>query len=136
MLAVGRCREGQWVWDPADWIIDPEAVSPLNPKGLVHCTIYLWQQDNTGQWFKVKGEADWDEFAPIAEEWAEGEDGRRRPTGKKVLDTSGNWAKMPKVMLEKCAEAQALRVSSSTPQAHCGGTSLSLVCPMDPGRLL
>jgi phage recombination protein Bet len=104
-----RCRNYRPASDPAEWIIDPEAISPLNPKGLIHCTIYLWQQDSRGDWFKVKGEADWDEFAPIAEEWAEGQDGKRRPTGKKTLDTSGNWAKMPKVMLEKCAEAQALR---------------------------
>jgi phage recombination protein Bet len=104
-----RCRNYRPASDPAEWILDPEAVSPLNPKGLIHCTIYLWQQDSRGDWFKVKGEADWDEFAPIAEEWAEGQDGKRRPTGNKTLDTSGNWAKMPKVMLEKCAEAQALR---------------------------
>lgn len=104
-----RCGNYRPASDPAEWIIDPEAIGPLNPKGLMHCTIYLWQQDKAGQWFKVKGEADWDEFAPIADEWADGEDGRRRPTGKKVLDASGNWAKMPKVMLEKCAEAQALR---------------------------
>lgn len=104
-----RCRNYRPASDPAEWIIDPEAISPLNPKGLIHCTIYLWQQDSRGDWFKVKGEADWDEFAPIADEWAEGQDGKRRPTGNKVLDASGNWAKMPKVMLEKCAEAQALR---------------------------
>lgn len=104
-----RCGNYRPASEPAEWEIDASLVGPLNPKGLVHCTIYLWQQDKSGQWFKVKGEADWDEFAPIAEEWAEQEDGKRRPTGKKVLDASGNWAKMPKVMLEKCAEAQALR---------------------------
>lgn len=104
-----RCKNYRPASDKAEWETDPTLAGPLNPKGLISCTVYLWQQDSHGDWFKVKGEAEWDEFAPIAEEWAEDEQGRRRPTGKKTLDTSGNWAKMPKVMLEKCAEAQALR---------------------------
>lgn len=104
-----RCRNYRPASEKAEWEIDPALIGPLNPKGLVSCTVYLWQQDAQGTWFKVKGEAEWDEFAPIADEWAEGEDGKRRPSGRKTLDTSGNWAKMPKVMLEKCAEAQALR---------------------------
>lgn len=104
-----RCKNYRPASDKAEWEIDASLVGPLNPKGLVSCTVYLWQQDARGDWFKVKGEAEWDEFAPIAEEWAENEQGQRRPTGNKVLDASGNWAKMPKVMLEKCAEAQALR---------------------------
>jgi hypothetical protein len=58
----------------------------------------------------VTGVAYWSEFAPITEEWGEDEQtGKRRPTGKKTLDASGNWARMPRVMLAKCAEAQALR---------------------------
>lgn len=104
-----RCKNYRPASDKAEWETDPALAGPLNPKGLISCTVYLWQQDSRGEWFKVKGEAEWDEFAPIAEEWAEDEQGRRRPTGKKVLDASGNWAKMPRVMLEKCAEAQALR---------------------------
>ena len=34
---------------------------------------------------------------------------RRRKTGRQVLDTSGNWARMPRLMLAKCATMQALR---------------------------
>lgn len=104
-----RCKNYRPASDKAEWETDPTLAGPLNPKGLISCTVYLWQQDARGDWFKVKGEAEWDEFAPITEEWAEDDQGKRRPTGKKTLDTSGNWAKMPKVMLEKCAEAQALR---------------------------
>lgn len=104
-----RCGNYRPASDKAEWEVDPSLIGPTNPKGLISCTVYLWQQDNTGAWFKVKGEAEWDEFAPVAEEWADDGTGNRRPTGKKVLDASGNWAKMPKVMLEKCAEAQALR---------------------------
>jgi phage recombination protein Bet len=104
-----RCKNYRPASEKAEWEIDPDLIGPLNPKGLVSCTVYLWQQDARGDWFKVKGEAEWDEFAPIAEEWAEDQQGKRRPTGNKTLDASGNWAKMPKVMLEKCAEAQALR---------------------------
>lgn len=104
-----RCKNYRPASEKAEWETDDALKSPLNPKGLISCTVYLWQQDSRGDWFKVKGEAEWDEFAPITEEWAEDESGKRRPTGKKVLDASGNWVKMPKVMLEKCAEAQALR---------------------------
>ena len=33
-----------------------------------------------GGWKRVTGVAYWDEFAPVSDEWAEGDDGRRRPT--------------------------------------------------------
>jgi phage recombination protein Bet len=108
-VVAQRCGNYRPASDPAEIEYDAALVGPTNPKGIVFARVYLWQQDKRGDWFKVVGEAYWDEFAPIAEEWAEGDDGRRRPTGKKVLDTSGNWAKMPIVMITKCAEAQALR---------------------------
>jgi phage recombination protein Bet len=34
---------------------------------------------------------------------------KRKPTGKMALDASGNWSKMPRVMLAKCANMVALR---------------------------
>lgn len=108
-VVAQRCGNYRPASEPAEVQYDDALKSPTNPKGIVMARVYLWQQDKRGEWFKVVGEAYWDEFAPIADEWAEGEDGRRKPTGKKVLDSSGNWARMPIVMITKCAEAQALR---------------------------
>jgi phage recombination protein Bet len=104
-----RCGNYRPASEPAEITYDEALKGPTNPKGIVLARVYLWQQDNRGEWFKVVGEAHWDEFAPISEEWAEGADGKRRPTGKKTLDPNGNWPKMPVVMITKCADAQALR---------------------------
>jgi len=78
----------------------------LNPAGLVSCTIYV-KKFAHGQWHEYSATAYWAEFAPVEQEWVEGEDGKRRPSGKKKL--ADNWAKMPRVMLAKVAESQALR---------------------------
>lgn len=105
-----RCRDYRPASDPALIVYDADAKGPTNPKGIVSATVKLWKQDNRGEWYPVIGEAYWDEFAPVADEWAFDEESRKRkPTGKKVLDASGNWAKMPIVMITKCAESQALR---------------------------
>jgi len=105
-----RCRDYRPASEPAQIAYDPEAKGPTNPKGIVSATVKLWKQDNRGEWYPVIGEAYWDEFAPVVDEWAfDQEERKRKPTGKKTLDASGNWAKMPIVMLTKCAESQALR---------------------------
>lgn len=105
-----RCRDYRPASEPAQVAYDKALVGPTNPKGIVSATIKLWKQDNRGEWYPVIGEAYWDEFAPVADEWAFDEESRKRkPTGKKTLDASGNWAKMPIVMITKCAESQALR---------------------------
>lgn len=105
-LRVIAARSGRYRPDEEepDFTLDPEEKGPTNPLGLVKAKVRIFIDDKP-----VTGVAYWSEFAPISEEWKEGEDGRRRPTGKMVLDAGGNWGRMPRVMLAKCAEAQALR---------------------------
>lgn len=98
--------------DEPEYVRDKDLISDTNPLGLEKALVRIYIADamREGGWKRVTGVAYWDEFAPVAEEWAEDPNtGRRRPTGKMVLDASGNWARMPRVMLAKCAEAQALR---------------------------
>lgn len=105
-----RCGDYRPASEPAQIVYDDSAKGPTNPKGIVMATVKLWKQDKRGEWFPVIGEAYWDEFAPFSDEWAFDEkQGKRAPTGRKVLDASGNWAKMPVIMITKCAESQALR---------------------------
>lgn len=81
--------------------------SETNPLGLSRAIVTVFKQDDRGEWFPVVGEAWWDEHVNTTDDWAEGADGKRRPTGKKTL--AETWQRMPKLMLAKCAEAQALR---------------------------
>ncbi len=109
-VVAQRCNNYRPASDKVEIEYDENLKGATNPKGIISATVRLWQQDNRGEWFPVIGEAMWDEFAPISDEWAYDQDaGKRIPTGKKVLEASGNWARMPVVMITKCAEAQALR---------------------------
>lgn len=121
-----RCGDYRPANRPPEYEIDSDLKSDLNPQGIVSATVYLWKQDpKTSQWYEVAGQAFWEEFAPIKMsadefEWVEtGEtwpdSGRpkmkKNPVGerKPKLDDSGNWARMPRLMIAKCAEMQALR---------------------------
>lgn len=103
-----RCNDYRPASEPARIAYDAALIGPTNPKGIVSATVTLWKQDNRGEWYPVIGEAYWDEFAPITDEWTwDDAKGKRAPTGRKVVE--GNWSRMPIVMITKCAESQALR---------------------------
>ena len=105
-----RCADYRPASEPAKVVYDENLKSSANPKGIVSASVTLWKQDNRGEWYPVIGEADWDEFAPLKERWDYNQEaGKRQPTGIFELDTSGQWGKMPKNMIVKCAESQALR---------------------------
>ena len=103
-----RCGDYRPASGPAEFDTDPDLKGPENPHGIVRCAVTVFKQDKSGEWFPVYGEAYWDEFAPVKEQWAwDEEERKRKPTGKMAVD--GQWSKMPRLMIQKCAEAQALR---------------------------
>lgn len=75
-----------------------------NPQGISHATATVYKYIH-GEWHAIEESAYWTEFAPIKEIWANGQ-----PSGKFQLDRKKEgWTRMPRVMIEKCAEAKALR---------------------------
>ncbi len=95
--------------EPTHFVENRRKKGPTNPLGLVLARVTLFQQDNRGEWFPVVGDAYWDEFAPIRDEWEDDLALGWRKTGRQILDPNGGWPRMPRLMLAKCATMQALR---------------------------
>jgi phage recombination protein Bet len=106
-----RCGDYRPASKPPAYEMDKDLMSETNPQGIVSATVYLWKKDiPANEWYEVAGQSFWAEMAPVADEWVyDKEEGKRKPSGKKVLDSSGNWCRMPRLMIAKCAEMQALR---------------------------
>ncbi|WP_084398325.1 phage recombination protein Bet [Henriciella aquimarina] len=79
-----------------------------NPLGISRAVVTCYKQDDAGEWFPVVGEAWWDEHVNTKDKWAKDpETGRNYKTGEQ--DLADAWKRMPRLMIAKCAEAQALR---------------------------
>jgi phage recombination protein Bet len=100
-LRATAARNGTYLGmrDICDTTFSEEAVDKhINPKGLVQSVATVWKAGPHGD-FPVVGVARWEEFVPKAynrqqDQW---------------FITKPNWKSMSQLMLEKCAEAQALR---------------------------
>lgn len=102
---TGNYRPGQRSVEQSDDAKDPAT----NPQGIISATASVFKYAH-GEWHEFSETVYWEEFAPLKEVWAwDDAKGKKAPTGKFELDRSGNWARMGRVMLTKCAEAQALR---------------------------
>lgn len=125
-VIAARCADYRPDENEADIAYDPGLKSDANPIGIVKATVTAWKQDRKGDWHPVRGVAYWDEFVPLKEDSDAGYDwidtgevwpDSGKPKKKKVPKAGGtisqkpdgNWARMPRVMISKCAEAQALR---------------------------
>lgn len=76
-----------------------------NPLGITRAEVKAWKASD-GVWYPVAGEAWWDEYAPLQQEWSPDQTDAQL-TARSVLAPS--WSRMGRVMIAKCAEAQALR---------------------------
>lgn len=83
-------RAGVEAIDEPEFVYDARLIGPSNPLGLVKATVRVWRR---GCDRPTVGVAYWDEYVQT----------------KRDGTPSGQWPKMPRTMLGKCAEAQGLR---------------------------
>lgn len=80
------------------------ANAATNPLGIEYAEATVFKHSH-GEWHPVTERAYWEEFAPIKEIWMD-----KKPSGKFELDRKKDgWRRMARVMIEKVAEAKALR---------------------------
>jgi phage recombination protein Bet len=108
---------------PANFIINEALKSSENPLGIECCEVTCYKLTADMQWYPVVGVAYWSEYVPIEETaesyewvdtgevWADSKKPKKRkmPVGPVTRQPKGKWLTMPRVMIAKCAEAQALR---------------------------
>ena len=101
---TGQYRPDQ---QPAQ-IENGEEKTETNPAGLLSATVAV-EKKVDGEWSRHPVTVYWEEFAPLKEIWGFDKDKNRDvPSGEYKLEKD-MWRRMPRVMLAKCAEAQALR---------------------------
>jgi phage recombination protein Bet len=112
-----------------EYTFDEKLKGPTNPHGIIDCTVTLWKKDiQSGVWHPAVGVAYWDEYVPIVtdprafvteetgEFWPDGNPKKRKRLKEDIdlrdfqtVDDSGQWKKMGRKMLAKCARMEALR---------------------------
>lgn len=92
---------------PTEFVYKDELKGPANPLGIESATVALYKHSH-GDWFPVVATAYWDEYAPIKDK-AWDDDAKRMVDCAPVLDDKTKWPKMPRQMIEKCAQAKAHR---------------------------
>lgn len=95
-----RCADYRPDTDEPSYIYNKSLESDLNPLGIERCVVRCFKHSH-GEWHTISAAAYWDEFVVLQDVWANG-----KKTGKKLADT---WKRMPRLMIAKVAEAQALR---------------------------
>jgi phage recombination protein Bet len=90
-----------------------------NPLGIVKAVVRCFKFGPDKEWHQLTGVAYWDEFAPLKEKTVKKDTGEKWPDGNPKLDFIGTgefslahdskWRTMARVMIAKCAEAQAIR---------------------------